>query len=204
MEDSSLLPLVFSVTLRSTWVFQTCLLNLFFLFLWTWILPFYFSSALTVMKFCNGMLCYESAFYFYIKLKDSCNLNTFLWFIPRIIFYFLVFFHFSIESLFSAIGLILQISYLFSPVFNLVDFLEHSLIFTFHFLLINFYHQIFNLSFFSCMSVLCSILFFIFFLFLFSSFLPHMLPLSPFLIVLLLFLYFMSDANMVILVCLLI
>lgn len=208
MEDSSLLPLVFSVTLRSTWVFQTCLLNLFFLFLWTWILPFYFSSALTVMKFCNGMLCYESAFYFYIKLKDSCNLNTFLWFIPRIIFYFLVFFHFSIESLFSAIGLILQISYLFSPVFNLVDillyFLEHSLNFTFHFLLINFYQQIFNLSFFSCMSILCSILFFIFFLFLFSSFLPHMLPLSPFLIVLLLFLYFMSDANMVILVCLLI
>lgn len=137
MEDSSLLPLVFSVTLRSTWVFQTCLLNVFFLFLWTWILLFYFSSALTVMKFCNGMLCYESAFYFYIKLKDSCNLNTFLWFILRIIFYFLVFFYFSIESLFSAIGLILQIPYLFYPVFNLVDillyFLEHSLNFTFHF-----------------------------------------------------------------------
>ena len=92
----------------------------------------------------------------------------------------------------------------FQSCWHLLYFLEHSLIFTFHFLLINFYHQIFNLSFFSCMSILCSILFFIFFLFLFSSFLPHMLPLSPFLIVLLLFLYFMSDANMVILVCLLI
>ena len=53
--------------------------------------PFYFSSALTIMKFCHGMLCYESACYFYIKVKDSCNLNKFLWFIPRIVFYFLVF-----------------------------------------------------------------------------------------------------------------
>ena len=49
------------------------------------------------------------------------------------------FFYFSIESLFSAIGLILQIPYLFSLVFNLVDillyFLEDSLNFTFHFFL---------------------------------------------------------------------
>lgn len=110
MEDSSLLPLVFSVTLRSTWSIPNMFIKCFFPFLWTWILLFYFFySALTVMKFCNGMLCYESAFYFYIKLKDSCNLNTFLWFYSRIIFYFLVFFYFSIESLFSAIGLILQI-----------------------------------------------------------------------------------------------
>ena len=47
------------------------------------------------------------------------------------------FFCFSIESLFSAIGLILQIPYLFSPVFNLVDillyFLGDSLNFTFRF-----------------------------------------------------------------------
>ena len=99
------------------------------------------------------------------------------------------FFYFSIESLFSAIGLILQIPYLFSLVFNLLTFCFtfwkiHSIPLFISFL-INFYHQIFNLSFFLCVSILCSILFFIFFLFLFLSFLPHTLPLSPFLIVLL-------------------